>query len=219
MALGFDNLGSLDWSRTPETIELEADAGLLSPPSLPLHEFGPLTAWELQSQLATIALVALVAFVPILAAIGIMITWAMIATLAYYVGRQHGFPDLLETRWSAPPVARKEWRRWVGSTLVSLVKTWVAGIQPYIYTRIFCPVLARPVRRWYTGIVRFLVLTIGLTLFGVTATHHLLKRAGFGERAILRYSLVGPLLNVPYRVVFSAVLLNAVLNMTKGMLG
>jgi len=199
-------------SLTPESIDFEADLIRYSSPLDRFREVGALTVWEIQSQLATFVLISLVALAPVEVTIGVMVTWAMLATIAYSFGRQRGFPDLLETRWSAAPKTHGWWRCWIVATLISLLKTWLAGIQPYLYTRLFCPVLALSIRRWYVSLARCLILTVGLTLFGVTAAHHLLRRAGLGDRQVLGYGLLGPLLNVPYRVFLSAFIINAALS-------
>jgi hypothetical protein len=37
----------------------------------------------------------------------------------------------------------------------------------------------------------------------------LLRRSGLSEQKVLRYSLLGPFLNVPYRTLLSVIVLNA----------
>jgi hypothetical protein len=51
------------------------------------------------------------------------------------------------------------------------------------------------------------VLAAGATLFGVTTTHHILRKGGFEGQGLLKLSCVGSLLNVSYRTVLSAVFL------------
>jgi hypothetical protein len=175
-----------------------------------IYAAGFLTAWELQSQAATVVLIALVALGPVWAALGVMIAWALIATSIYHYARRRGLPDLLDARWSKPPTTSLlQWRRWLGATMISAARAWLAGIQPYLYCLAVRRLLSGSAHGWPMRLARMLVLAVGLTLFGVTAVHHLLRRSGLSEQKVLRYSLLGPFLNVPYRTLLSVIVLNA----------
>jgi hypothetical protein len=180
------------------------------------YEVGALTVWEIQSQISTLVLVALVAVLPIWTVLPIMITWALIATVAYSVGRRKGLPDVLEAEWPISAPSRTEWRRLVGVAALALVKAWLAGLQPFIYARICRRVLLQPVRTWWSQVQRVIVLCAGLTLFGVTTAHHLLRLAALPERRAFRLLLVGPFLNVPYRVLLSALVINMLSELMDG---
>lgn len=49
-------------------------------------------AWELQSQIATVVLVALVALASLSITLGVMIAWSLLATVVYFVARRRGLP-------------------------------------------------------------------------------------------------------------------------------
>ena len=174
-----------------------------------LYKIGFVTAWEIQSQLATVTLIALVAFLPLWFAVVPMLLWSLVATGLYYASRRRGLPDLFEAG-RRPKAGRASWPAMLFSTLLSAVKAWLAGVQPFIYSRTFCRVLVHPGRSIATRTARMAVLGVGLTLFGVTAAHHMLRKAGLPEDKVLRLSFVGPFLNVPYRLLLSAALINAV---------
>ena len=180
-----------------------------------LHEVGFLTVWELQSQVATVASVTFVALLPIWTALICMLCWSLVATLVYCRARRKGLPDLLDTRWGMPSPSLGGIRSWLSATGVSLLKTWFAGLQPFLYARVFCPVLLRPATSWRGKAIHWLVLAVGFALFGVTTVHHLLERAGTPKEKMLRLCLVGPFLNVPYRIVASALVLNFILQVAR----
>jgi hypothetical protein len=64
--------------------------------------------------------------------------------------------------------------------------------------------------------LRRLVLLVGMTMFGVTVAEQLLRAAGYEGRKLLHLASIGPFLNVPYRVLLSAVFV-AVLNSAFGL--
>jgi hypothetical protein len=190
-------------------LELETLAQEPKPDNGRLSHLGFLTAWEIQSQLATACLLMLIVLVPVWCAVAVMIVWSLGATLAYHHARLHGLPDLLSTTWQRPPAARAKWGQWLYGTSFSLLKACAAGLQPFLFTRAFGTVLAQPTRSWGRHVVRCAVVAVGCTLFGVTAAHHLLARLGLERGPLLRFSLAGPFLNVPYRVVLGALAFNS----------
>jgi hypothetical protein len=119
-----------------------------------------------------------------------------------------GLPDLFEnSRVSAPGSAKG---RYAGFTTMAftLVKACLVGVQPFIYCRSL-GFLLRPAASLPRRVARLAVLWTGLTLFGVTATHHLLQKAGYSGGELLNFSYFGTMLNVAYRILISAVLVNA----------
>ncbi len=192
---------SIDW-----TEEAEVQAQRLREPWAGV---GFAALWEVQSQLATVTLFVLLAVVPFLAVLAVMLTWSLVATVAYHLGRQRGLPDLLGTttlRRDRPRASLFDWLRFGGA---SAAKVWLAGIQPFVYSRTFCLVLGRRARGWPMRAARLAVLATGLTLFGVTSSHHMLRRAGFSGNRVLTLGFVGSVLNVSYRLVLGAVIVNA----------
>jgi hypothetical protein len=180
-----------------------------------LFQVGFITLWEVQSQLATLALLALVALVPIWVALSVMIVWSLAATSAYLWGRRRGLPDLLEHSWSRPPVAPSHWLGWLKSTSLSAVRAWAAGLQPLIYSRTLCRVLTLPATGRRVQVARALVLGLGLTMYGVSAAHHMLRKAQLSERQALQLSYIAPFLHVPYRILLGAIAVNAMMTLAR----
>ena len=174
------------------------------------HEIGFAAVWEVQSQIATVALVTLLAFVSIWTTLIIMLAWSLLATMVYLYGRSRGLPDLMEI--SRP----KEWRRssWftrIKATVVTGVKAWLAGVQAFLYSHACSRVIlsrggSRPMQA-----ARYAALGVGLTLFGVTAAHHILRKAGYSGSQVLHLGFLGSFLNVPYRILLGGVMVNAML--------
>jgi hypothetical protein len=173
---------------------------------------GLVAVWEVQSQLATVALVGLLATVSVVPALVIMLCWSFIACAAYCYTRRNGMPDLLEAHRASSERGTRRRLSLVGTAGMAVVKAWLAGVQPFVYSRTVCRLLSKPVTGWRVRVVRSAVLLVGLTLFGVTTAHHMLRRAGYSERRIFQLSLAGSFLNVPYRIVLSAAVLNLLTN-------
>jgi hypothetical protein len=172
-----------------------------------VHEVGFVAAWKIQSSLATVAFIAFVALIHLGFALMIMMAWSLLATLIYHRARLMGLPDLFENS-RVTTSGGKGWYMRAITTVLTLAKAFVVGVQPFIYCRtVGC--LLRPAGSLPARAVRSAVLWAGLTLFGVTATHHLLSKAGYSGGRLLNLSYVGTALNVPYRMLVSAVLVNA----------
>jgi hypothetical protein len=168
---------------------------------------GFVAAWEVQSQLATLVLIGLVATVPLAPALIVMLGWSFAACAVYCYSRRRGMPDLLDAHPERSAQERKHvWA--LKAAVLTLIKAWLAGLQPFVYSRTVCRVLAQPSRCARTRLVRGAVLFVGLTLFGVTAAHHMLRKAGYSEDRIFKLSLAGSCLNVPYRLLLSATMIN-----------
>ena len=103
--------------------------------------------------------------------------------------------------------------RWLGKIGASIVRVWMVGLQAFVYSRTAGRVLLQPARCWRTRLTRIAVLGVGLTLFGVAAAHHMLAKAGLPEDRVLKLSFIGPFLNVPYRILLSAIVVNAALGL------
>src|SRR5690606_17761718 len=89
--------------------------------------------------------------------------------------------------------------------LGTLGRAWVAGFHAFIYARASSAFLPKKqgccrARRC----ARFGVLAVGLVLFGVSTAEHMLRSAGYQGRKLVQLSLIGPFLNVPYRILLSA---------------
>jgi hypothetical protein len=172
-----------------------------------MHEVGFVAAWKLQSLLATLAFVTFVALIPVSLVLAIMVAWSLLAALFYHKARQMGLPDLFaDSRIASGQTSTTSWTRFA-ATLLTFGKACIVGVQPFIYCRtVGC--LVRPADSLPGRMVRSAVLWIGLVLFGVTATHHLLSKAGYSGAMLLNLSYVGTVLNVSYRVVVSVLLVN-----------
>jgi hypothetical protein len=168
---------------------------------------GFVAAWEVQSQLATLVLVGLVATVPLAPALIVMLGWSFVACAVYCYSRRRGMPDLLEAH--AARAAQEPRHVWaLKAAFLTAVKAWLAGLQPFVYSRTVCQVLSMPSQCRRIRLARGVVLFVGLTLFGVTAAHHMLRRAGYSEDRIFKLTLAGSCLNVPYRLLLSATAIN-----------
>jgi hypothetical protein len=188
--------------------EVDRDRGHLTQLHLavPWCGLGFLAAWKIQSQMATTATVGLATLVSIWAALAVMLVWSCLATFAYYRGREWGVPDLLSKQPLAAETGAAPWLTRIRGAAILVLKALLAGIQPFIFSRTCCRVLAKPAIGWRTRMARIAVLGFGLTLFGVTNSHHMLREAGYPDDKALRISLFGSLLNVSYRVCLSAIL-------------
>jgi len=165
-------------------------------------------AWEAQSQIATVAYVALTGFGSVWVALPIMLVWSLISTIVYCFARRKGAPDLLTVE-----VRGQDQRRGFNlrTATASFAKVWMVGFQAFAFTHASGRLLELkgsrcPKRR----VVRVALLGVGLTLFGVSSAEHLLRRAGFEGSRLVKLSLIGPFLNVPYRVLLSAAFMHFV---------
>jgi hypothetical protein len=193
-----------------QTIEFEANAQRYAGARRCFYQAGFLTIWEAQSQAATAVLIGLVAFAPLAVTLSVMFTWALIATLVYNHARLRGLPDVFDSSLGWPTAWSSRWPGWLVAAAVAVVKVWLAGVQPFLYTKACSRLLAGPVHPdWKRRVGRGVVVTVGLVLFGVTAAHHLLRRAEIPDHLVLRLCCVGSFLNVTYRVTFSALIIGA----------
>jgi hypothetical protein len=175
---------------------------------------GFVAAWELQSQFSTVVLVGLVAFAPLSICLGVMIAWSLLATVVYFVARRRGLPDLLEIGQPNLSRASRPSSRLFGLLLLFLIKLWFVGFQAYVYSRTLCPLLDRREKRGVSNRLAWLgVVGMGLTMFGVSASQHMLGRAGFQPRQALTLGFAGSFLNVPYRVLLSATVVHTTLSL------
>lgn len=166
-----------------------------------------MVAWEAQSQLATVVLFSLIAFVSIWAALASMLAWSLIAHLVYHHARERGLPDLVTVQ--APKRGRGP-STFVRHAAGSAVRVWFVGLHNLVFARVACSVL-RGGNGFAASARRIGILGLGMTLFGVTTAEHLLRRAGFSGPSLLYRGMVGPFLNVPYRIFLSAAVMHAAL--------
>jgi hypothetical protein len=167
-------------------------------------------AWELQSQIATVVLVALVALAPLWVALGVMIAWSLTATVTYFVARRRGLPDLLEIGRPDLSLSGQPSSRLLALLMLFAIKVWFVGLQAYVYSKTLCPVLDRKDGH---RMARLGVVAMGLTLFGVSASQHMLGRAGYESRRALALGFLGSFLNVPYRVLLSATVVHTTMGL------
>jgi hypothetical protein len=162
--------------------------------------------WEFQSQVSSIVLVAFARFGSLTSAIPVMLLWSLLTTLAFHHARLAGRPDLLErTSWGTR--SRVLHVRLL-STGWTALKAWLAGIQAFLYTRLFRGVIVTEAHCLRSRVSRFTVLGVGLTIFGVPTAHHLLRTAGYQRESLLRLGFLAAFLNVPFRVVASGIVVN-----------
>jgi hypothetical protein len=170
--------------------------------NLPALDAAFVLGWEAQSQLASVTYVGLTAFGSIWLAFPVMLAWSLVATVIYCFARRRGAPDLLTVEVRGRNKARGFN---LGTIAASLAKVWMAGFQAFAFSRVSGRALdlqgTRCIRR---RLLRLVLLFVGLTLFGVSTAEHLLRRAGYQGSQLVKLSLLGPFLNVPYRVLLSA---------------
>ena len=160
--------------------------------------------WEGQGHLSSVAYVALVAFASIWVALGAMFVWSMVATVVFCTARERGYPNLLSDM-SGPKLRGGNLACYA---IISIARAWLAGMNAFVYTRCSGFLITKKqgccrVRRF----ARIGALALGLTLFGASAAEHLLRTAGYSGRRLMRMSLIGPFLHVPYRVLLSAAMI------------
>jgi len=170
--------------------------------NLAWHKAAFVLFWEGQSQASTIAYVGLVAFGSIWLALAVMLTWSLIATVFFCAARERGYPNILSMQ--ALPKRNVS----AGAALQAvgtLIRVLMAGAHVFVFARASNVLLPEKqgccrARRF----ARFGVLGFGLTFFGVSTAEHMLRSAGYQGRKLVQLSLIGPLFNVPYRVLLSA---------------
>jgi hypothetical protein len=166
------------------------------------HKAAFVLLWEGQSQVSTVAYLGLVAFGPLWLAFAVMLVWSLIATVFFCAARERGYPNLLTMNaLPQPQVSAKA--AWM--VLGTVLRAWITGLNAFLFARASNAFLLEKegccrARR----LARFGVLGVGLIFFGVTSAEHLLRTSGYQGRRLLQLSLIGPFLNVPYRVLLSA---------------
>ena len=144
-----------------------------------------------------------------------MLVWSIVAHLIYHHARESGLPDLFRIELPKRGCGRYTFIRHVAG---SAARLWLIGLHNLVFARAACQVL-RSGDGVCGRIRRVGVLGLGMTLFGVTTAEHLLRRAGFTGPALLTRGLIGPFLNVPYRIFLSAAVVHAVVNLTEALCG
>jgi hypothetical protein len=163
--------------------------------------------WEIQSQISTIVLVTLIAFVSIWAALATILVWSLIAHFAYVFAREHGLPDLVTVQAPKTDGGPSTFLRHAAG---SAVRVWFVGLHNMVFAHIACSVL-RGGEGFTRRAKRIGILGLGMTLFGVTTTEHLLRRAGFSGSSLRYRGVIGPFLNVPYRIFLGAAVMHGLL--------
>jgi hypothetical protein len=176
--------------------------------SLSISDAAFVVGWEVQSQLAAITLVSLIAFVSIWVALGTMLVWSLVAHVLYFAARQRGLPDLVTVETPKRGHGPTTFLRHAAG---SAVRIWFVGLHNLLFARFAACVLCRG-EGFSARIRRLGILSLGMTLFGVTTADHLLRRAGFTGSSLLYRGLIGPFLNVPYRIFLSAAMVHAVMS-------
>ncbi|HEX5140646.1 MAG TPA: hypothetical protein VFX19_06865 [Dehalococcoidia bacterium] len=181
--------------------------------SVPWNSAAFLAIWEVQSHIATIAYVGLVAFTSIWVALVTMLCWSLVATVLFCAARERGYPNVL----SCPPCPRTRpgmATAWYAASSVG--RALLGGIQAFVFTRFSGALVNDRPAKGLRIVARRAVLALGMTLFGASVTEHLLRSAGYSGRKLVRMGLLGPFLNVPYRILVSAAVV-ALLNSTLGL--
>src|SRR5690606_34916293 len=129
--------------------------------------------WEVQSQLASVAYIALVAFFSMWVALGAMLAWSLLATIFFCSARERGYPNILSNH-RLPKERHGLALAWFG--LSSIGRAWLAGFNAFLFTR--CSsflVCQREGSCRARRLVRYATLGVGMTMFGVSTVEHLLR--------------------------------------------
>ena len=163
--------------------------------------------WKLQAYLAAIVMLALVGLVSFWIALAVMIAWALPAVVVYHWARTRGLlPDLLASK--GEKAKAQTMKGACGELGLTVFKATLGGFQAYLYSRTACRLLKAREGQRGRSVLRAGIIGLGLAMFGVTATEHILGKAGYAGNDLLRMSLLGPFLNVPYKVMLSALVIN-----------
>lgn len=176
--------------------------------SLSLNDAAFVVGWEVQSKLSTLILLSLIAFASIWATLATMLAWSVVAHLVYHHARERGYPDLVTVE---VPRRDRGPSTFVRHMAGSVVRIWFVGLHNLIFARVACSVL-RGGDGFAARARRLGILALGMTLFGVTTAEHLLRRVGFKGTPLLYRGLIGPFLNVPYRIFLSAAVVHAAIS-------
>ncbi|HWC30409.1 MAG TPA: hypothetical protein VG845_10040, partial [Dehalococcoidia bacterium] len=133
----------------------------------------------------------------------------------YCYARERGLPDLVTVQ---RPKTGKGPSAFLRHAAGSVVKVWFVGLHNLVFARLAAGALrGLPCRmtRWR----RLAVLSLGMTLFGVTTAEHLLRKAGFSGNPLLHRGLIGPFLNVPYRIFLSAAVMHGAIELFDSVCG
>jgi hypothetical protein len=176
---------------------------------LSLSDAAFVVGWEVQSQLSTITLVTLIAFLSIWVALATMLIWSLIAHFVYVFAREHGMPSLVTVQ--APKTDRGP-STFLRHAAGSAVRVWFVGLHNMIFAHVACSVL-RGGGGFGRRARRIAILGLGMTLFGVTTAEHLLRRAGFSGSSLRYRGMIGPFLNVPYRIFLGAAVMHGLIHL------
>lgn len=178
-------------------------------PDVPWHKAAFIVMWEGQGHLSSLAYVALVAFASIWVALGVMFVWSVAATFVFVAARERGYPNLLSDM-STP---KRRAGNLASYAIVAVIRAAIAGVNAFVFTRCSGFLLEeKPGCSRTRRAARIGALGLGLTLFGVTTAEHLLRSAGYSGRRLMRMSMLGPVLHVPYKVLISAALVALLTN-------
>jgi hypothetical protein len=176
---------------------------------LSLSDAAFVVGWEIQSQISTIMLVTLIAFISIWAALITMLIWSLIAHFVYVYAREHGLPDLVTVQAPKTDHGPSTFLRHAAG---SAVRVWFVGLHNMVFAHVACSVL-RGGDGFRRRAKRIAILGLGMTLFGVTTAEHLLRRAGFSGPSLRYRGMIGPFLNVPYRIFLGAAVMHGLVHL------
>ncbi len=144
-----------------------------------------------------------------------MLAWSLVAHVLYHHARERGLPDLVTIK---RPERGGGPFRFIRHAAGSAIRVWFVGLHNLLFARVACTVL-RGGNGFAARTRRIGVLGLGMTLFGVTTAEHLLRRAGFSGSSLLYRGLIGPFLNVPYRIFLSAAVVHTAISATDAVCG
>ncbi|OGY23401.1 MAG: hypothetical protein A2172_04195 [Candidatus Woykebacteria bacterium RBG_13_40_15] len=166
-----------------------------------IKEIGFIGVWQFQARLSATILLSLAAFIGAWQAVIVMLPWGLTATHWYETARANGLQDILET-----PAPTKNKGQRLGSWLFYGLKIYLFDFKQFVFFHLLGPSISRRSKSSLRMQGRRLLIILGMTLFGVLATHHALSLAGYSRRQIYWGNMAARVLNIPVKILETTIL-------------
>lgn len=138
-----------------------------------------------------------------------MTLWGLAVTHLYETARSYGLRDVMETPRPNKIGNKPRLLHWLPITMSWLMyglKVFFLGYKQYAYTRGFRSLIQSRQGGW----PRTVVIAGGLMLFGVTASHHILRMAGLPVRQVYWGNMFARVLELPAKFVQTTAVMSLV---------
>jgi len=160
---------------------------------------GFLVIWELQARLSAIVIVGLIALASIWIAFLVALLWAILAAHLYDVGMRKGYPDVFETEVKTNEMSKLRLR--LVGTLITWAKViFLAGVDFVILAKGSDWFQRHCGSQNLAKLTHRLTIAASLVIFGVTANHHLLRKAGYSPQKVYWGNMAARFANVPFTI-------------------